>query len=54
MVEAVKMMLEHKIGGLPVVDQGQLVGILTESDIFREMVQQEAQEAQESNAAEMV
>ncbi len=52
--DAAQLMLEHKIGGLPVVDQGQLVGILTESDIFREMVQQEAQEAQESNAAEMV
>ncbi len=28
-------MLEHKIGGLPVVQDGNLVGIITESDIFK-------------------
>ncbi len=33
--EAAAIMLEHKIGGLPVVDSGRLVGIITESDIFR-------------------
>lgn len=33
--QAVRLMLEHKIGGLPVVDGGQLVGILTESDLLR-------------------
>lgn len=33
--EAVAIMLEHKIGGLPVVDGGRLVGIITESDVFR-------------------
>jgi CBS domain-containing protein len=34
--EAAQMMLEHKISGLPVVDRiGKLVGIITESDIFR-------------------
>jgi acetoin utilization protein AcuB len=32
---AAQLMLEHKIGGLPVVENGKLVGILTESDIFR-------------------
>lgn len=32
-------MLEHKIGGLPVVQDGELVGIITESDIFRAFVQ---------------
>ena len=31
-----QMMLEHKIGGVPVVDDdGRLIGIVTESDIFR-------------------
>jgi CBS domain-containing protein len=30
------VMLDHKISGLPVVDsEGRLVGIITESDIFR-------------------
>ncbi|HMA37715.1 MAG TPA: CBS domain-containing protein [Chloroflexia bacterium] len=34
--EAVRLMLEHKIGGLPVVDSdNHVVGILTESDLFR-------------------
>lgn len=32
--EAAVLMRRHKIGGLPVVDQGRLVGIITESDIF--------------------
>jgi CBS domain-containing protein len=36
--EAARIMLEKKIGGLPVVENGQLVGIITESDIFRMVV----------------
>lgn len=37
--EAARLMLEHKISGLPVVDEGgTLVGIITESDIFRLVV----------------
>ena len=35
--EAARIMIEHKIGALPVVDGGQLVGILTESDFVRTM-----------------
>jgi acetoin utilization protein AcuB len=31
---AARLMRAHKIGGLPVVDGGRLVGILTESDLF--------------------
>jgi CBS domain-containing protein len=38
---AARLMLEHKIGGLPVVDAGRLVGIITESDIFRMLVREE-------------
>jgi acetoin utilization protein AcuB len=33
--EAARLMVEHKIGGLPVVHDGQLVGIITESDLFK-------------------
>jgi acetoin utilization protein AcuB len=33
--EAAHLMLDHKIGCLPVLREGQLVGIITESDIFR-------------------
>jgi acetoin utilization protein AcuB len=32
--EAAVLMRRHKIGGLPVVEQGALLGIITESDIF--------------------
>jgi acetoin utilization protein AcuB len=32
--EAAVLMRKHKIGGLPVADNGQLVGIITESDLF--------------------
>ena len=35
--EAARIMIDHKIGALPVVDGGQLVGILTESDFVRAM-----------------
>lgn len=35
---AAQLMLEHKIGGLPVVEDEQIVGILTESDIFRMLI----------------
>jgi len=36
--EAASLMLTYKISGLPVMDGGQLVGIITESDIFRMLV----------------
>lgn len=38
--QAAKLLLEHKIGGLPVVEQDRLVGIITETDIFRLLVEQ--------------
>jgi CBS domain-containing protein len=37
--DAAKIMLEKKIGGLPVIAGDKLVGIITESDIFRALVQ---------------
>ena len=33
--EAAYLMLQHKIGGLPVVENGELVGIITETDFCR-------------------
>jgi acetoin utilization protein AcuB len=33
--EAARIMVDHKIGGLPVVDGGELVGLITETDLFR-------------------
>ncbi|HUK12061.1 MAG TPA: CBS domain-containing protein [Thermoanaerobaculaceae bacterium] len=33
--EAARLMADHKIGGLPVVKSGALVGIITETDVFR-------------------
>ena len=32
------MMLEHKISAFPVMDNDELVGIITESDIFRALI----------------
>lgn len=32
--EAARLMRRHKIGGLPVVEEGRLVGVITESDLF--------------------
>jgi CBS domain-containing protein len=38
-LDAAQMMLDHKVSGLPVVDDhDNLVGIITESDIFRMLV----------------
>ncbi|MCL5995958.1 MAG: CBS domain-containing protein [Chloroflexi bacterium] len=37
--DAARLMLEHQVGGLPVMDGDKLVGIITESDIFRVLVQ---------------
>ncbi len=37
--DAAKLMLDNTIGGLPVMDGEKLVGIITESDIFRVLVQ---------------
>jgi acetoin utilization protein AcuB len=40
--EAARLMLEYRISGLPVTDdEGKLVGIITESDIFRMVVRHE-------------
>ncbi len=39
--EAARTMLEQKIGALPVVDgDGKIIGIITESDIFRMVVKE--------------
>ncbi|MDQ4078829.1 MAG: CBS domain-containing protein [Chloroflexota bacterium] len=50
--EAASQMFEHKVSGLPVVEDGEVVGIVTESDIFRMIVQQwdRAEEGTESAA----
>ncbi len=36
--EAARLILEHKIGGLPVVQGEELVGIITETDILRAFI----------------
>jgi CBS domain-containing protein len=36
--EAIRLMLEHKIGCLPVVEGHTLVGIVTETDVLRHVV----------------
>ena len=33
--EAARIMADHKIGGLPVVKDGEVVGIITETDLFK-------------------
>ncbi len=36
--DAAQLMLDHRIGALPVVDAGHLVGIVTETDLLRAFV----------------
>lgn len=42
--DAAEVMLENEISGLPVVQDGHVVGIITESDIFKLIVDSWAQE----------
>jgi acetoin utilization protein AcuB len=37
-VDAAHLMLDHKIGALPVTDAGRLIGIVTETDMLRAFV----------------
>lgn len=37
--KAVELMLHHGIGGIPVLENGKLVGIVTETDVYRAFVQ---------------
>ena len=46
---AAQMMANHKIGALPVVEGDRLVGILTESDLFRFLARQMPPEAGEAD-----
>jgi CBS domain-containing protein len=41
LIEAARLLLEHKISALPVMDGSKLVGIITESNIFRAFVELE-------------
>jgi acetoin utilization protein AcuB len=41
LIEAARTMLQHKISALPVLEGSELVGIITESDIFRAFVESE-------------
>ncbi len=43
--DAAEIMLQNKISGLPVVDMKRVVGIITESDLFRMMVRDLTSEA---------
>ena len=36
--EAARLMMKHKISGLPVIENGKLIGIISESDLFRLMI----------------
>ena len=38
-----RLLLDHRIGGVPVVEDGRVVGMITESDLFRLIVVQQAE-----------
>jgi CBS domain-containing protein len=45
--DAAELMLHHSIGGVPVVDGREVVGIVTESDLFKFLTRELAVEASE-------
>jgi acetoin utilization protein AcuB len=40
--DAARLMIKHKIGGLPVLEDGKLVGIVTTTDVMKAFLQVEA------------
>ena len=36
--EAARLLVDHKLGGLPIIDEGHLVGIVTTSDLLHSMI----------------
>ena len=46
-VEAARIMLEDKVGSLPVVEGGKLVGIVTETDVLRQICKNDAECSEE-------
>jgi acetoin utilization protein AcuB len=42
LTQVAKTMLELRIGGMPVIQEGKVVGIITESDIFKRFVEMAA------------
>src|SRR5689334_4449813 len=47
-LEAAQLILDHKVGGLPVVANGGVVGVITESDLFRLLITGAGDSASES------
>ena len=41
--EAARLMVIHKVGGLPVIENGRLIGIITETDLCRLLMMQPEQ-----------
>jgi CBS domain-containing protein len=41
-VEAARIMLEDKVGSLPVLEGGKVVGIVTETDVLRQICKVDA------------
>jgi CBS domain-containing protein len=37
-IDVARLLLDNRIGGVPVVEDGQVVGVITESDLFRLIV----------------
>ena len=40
-IEVARLLLRHKIGGVPVVKDGSVLGVITESDLFRLLIEDE-------------
>ncbi len=48
-----RLLQTHRIGGLPVVEEGQLIGVIAESDLFRFILATDRAELQRANQVEV-
>lgn len=49
-LEVARLLYDHRIGGAPVVESGRIVGMITESDLFRLIVAREASSVERAEA----
>ena len=48
MLDLEKLLIEHRVGGVPVVEDGKIIGIISRSDVIRHLTEDQAADAIET------